>query len=401
MVDTYEHMPEQITPADIGLALKAAREELGVSLVEISDKTRISLSYLEHIEAGRFDLLPSPAYVKGFLRNYCSFVHVDPAPLIEALEKADSSVSEKPEYRFPVQALVPKMASSMVALIIVCFALGGYLFWVTAIYDETDTGVVNQVALLPDAIPQSPLENQFNDIPVLIQLETGSAETQLTEQAAPAENTEIQPVLPAITDEDAAGDAVVTAADADGDEPQQILADTAQTQLASSASSPDAAAPAVAEDVSAATAPEVTAPVVADNTITQTASVNADNADSTSTLQTSEPALPDTPLATGGVGALATPRAPLREIVITATSAAWLEIARRDGEVLVSKLLRKGEKLVSAMDEELLLSTGNAGGLLVKTSEIEDFQLGKVGEILRDLPMSRDGMRTRYNLTSY
>ena len=147
--------------------------------------------------------------------------------------------------------------------------------------------------------------------------------------------------------------------------------------------------------------PEVTAPVVTDNTITQTASVNADNADSTSTLQTSEPALPDTPLATGGVGALATPRAPLREIVITATSAAWLEIARRDGEVLVSKLLRKGEKLVSAMDEELLLSTGNAGGLLVKTSEIEDFQLGKVGEILRDLPMSRDGMRTRYNLTSY
>lgn len=399
MVDTYEHMPEQITPADIGLALKAAREELGVSLVEISDKTRISLSYLEHIEAGRFDLLPSPAYVKGFLRNYCSFVHVDPAPLIEALEKADSSVSEKPEYRFPVQALVPKMASSMVALIIVCFALGGYLFWVTAIYDETDNGVVNQVALLPDATPQSPLENQFNDIPVLIQPETGSVETgqaDEAEQIAQAENTETQPVLPAITDQDAAGDAVDTAADTSGVETQQKLADTAQTQLALSASSPDVKIPATDGP-----APAVTPPIVTDTTVTQTASAEPENNDGTAPLQLTEPALPDTPIATGGVGALATPRAPLREIVITATSAAWLEIARRDGEVLVSKLLRKGEKLVSAMDEELLLSTGNAGGLLVKTSEIDDFQLGKVGEILRDLPMSRDGMRTRYNLTSY
>ena len=325
MVDTYEHMPEQITPADIGLALKAAREELGVSLVEISDKTRISLSYLEHIEAGRFDLLPSPAYVKGFLRNYCSFVHVDPAPLIEALEKADSSVSEKPEYRFPVQALVPKMASSMVARIIVCFALGGYLFWVTAIYDETDNGVVNQVALLPDATPQSPLENQFNDIPVLIQPETGPVETGQAEQIAQAENTETQPVLPAITDQDAAGDAVVTAADTSGVETQQKLADTAQTQLALSASGPDVKIPATDE----------TAPAAEDTGTTQTASAEPENNDGTAPLQLTEPALPDTPIATGGVGALATPRAPLREIVITATSAAWLEIARRDGEVLV------------------------------------------------------------------
>ena len=63
--------------------------------------------------------------MKGFLRNYCQIVHVDPAPLIEALSQADSSVSQKPEYRFPVQALVPKMASSMMALIIVLFCAWG------------------------------------------------------------------------------------------------------------------------------------------------------------------------------------------------------------------------------------------------------------------------------------
>ena len=58
MVDTHEHMPKQITSADIGYALKSAREELGISLVEISDN-RIAASYLEHIEAGHSTCCPA------------------------------------------------------------------------------------------------------------------------------------------------------------------------------------------------------------------------------------------------------------------------------------------------------------------------------------------------------
>lgn len=390
MVDTHEHMPKQITPADVGYALKAAREELGVSLVEISDKTRISVSYLEHIEAGRFDLLPSAAYVKGFLRNYCQVVHVDPAPLIEALREADSTVSEKPEYRFPVQALVPKMASSMMALIIVCFALGGYVFWVTAINNDTELGATSQVALLPNtASTESQLESQFEDIPVLAQPEAEPIAEPLNETASLSDEAglETQNAEKPVTVEAADDTAIQTAQGTEnetGDTLKPVKPVAVETE------------PALPSDdqqnieIAESQAKDIVPPVAEPETLAQTA---------TSVATVSEQS--ENALSSNGVAALATPRAPLREIIITATSASWLEIAKRDGEVLVSKLLRKGEKLVSAMDEELLLSTGNAGGLLVKTNEIEDFQLGKVGEILRDLPLSRDGMRTRYNLTSY
>jgi len=110
----------------------------------------------------------------------------------------------------------------------------------------------------------------------------------------------------------------------------------------------------------------------------------------------SEPELlnqPQEPLNTASAsGAVAQSRIPQRELIITATSAAWLEIARRDGEVLISKLLRSGETMVTVMDEALLLSTGNAGGLMVKTPTIDNFRLGKVGEIIRDLALNRDSL---------
>lgn len=395
MVDTHEHMPKQITSADIGYALKSAREELGISLVEISDKTRIAASYLEHIEAGRFDLLPSAAYVKGFLRNYCQIVHVDPAPLIEALSQADSSVSQKPEYRFPVQALVPKMASSMIALIIVCFALGGYVFWVTAINDELEPGSARQIAALPEA---SLSENQFDDIPVLLE----------PEATAPREEVAVQEENADITAPDITTGIAVTENQAETSSIENpVISDdinpvaTLETTLSEAPVEPKAdqqldAAALQTADAEQSENPPVQAPEKrTGEAAIETASLVSEQ-DNRAPIEEPEALVP-----TNSVGALATPRAPAREIVITATSASWIEIARRDGEVLVSKLLRKGEKLVSAMDEELLLSTGNAGGLTVRTNEIEDFDLGKVGEILRDLPLSRDGMRARHNLISF
>ena len=117
--------------------------------------------------------------------------------------------------------------------------------------------------------------------------------------------------------------------------------------------------------------------------------------------EATEAGVQDSAAARGGVSALATPRAPERELIITANAPSWVEIAKRDGEVLVSKLLQAGEKLVTAMDDELLLSTGNAGGLMLKSEDIDSFQMGKVGEILRDMPLSREGVRVRYNLTTY
>ena len=68
---------------------------------------------------------------------------------------------------------------------------------------------------------------------------------------------------------------------------------------------------------------------------------------------------------------------------------------RNDGQVVVSKLLRTGDQLTATLDDELYLSSGNAGGLMLEASGVTSFRAGKVGEILRDLPLTRDGVRLR------
>src|SRR3546814_3706180 len=53
-----------------GQVLRRAREEKGLSLKDIADKTRISTHHLEAIEAGSFSRLPGRTYALGFSPPY-------------------------------------------------------------------------------------------------------------------------------------------------------------------------------------------------------------------------------------------------------------------------------------------------------------------------------------------
>ena len=102
-----------------------------------------------------------------------------------------------------------------------------------------------------------------------------------------------------------------------------------------------------------------------------------------------------------GTAAQALPRSPMSEIVISASSTSWIEIAKANGEIVVSKLLRKGDQLVAAADTDLFLSTGNAGGIQLAIGEQPAMQIGRVGEIIRDVALSRDGLALLKNNTQF
>ncbi|HOG07186.1 MAG: helix-turn-helix domain-containing protein [Syntrophales bacterium] len=65
------------------LDLKALRESRGLTLENVHQRTRISMTNLEALEAFRFEALPIPIYTRGFLRLYAQAVGIDPAPLLE------------------------------------------------------------------------------------------------------------------------------------------------------------------------------------------------------------------------------------------------------------------------------------------------------------------------------
>ena len=62
---------ETVDPAQApGWVLKVRREELGMSLREISRRTKIGCYHLENIEEGKFSRLPAPVYLRGFVIEF-------------------------------------------------------------------------------------------------------------------------------------------------------------------------------------------------------------------------------------------------------------------------------------------------------------------------------------------
>lgn len=62
--------------------LRRQREMREINLRDIADRTKISLRYLEAMEADRFDLLPAPIFAKGFLREYARYVGLSPDDVV-------------------------------------------------------------------------------------------------------------------------------------------------------------------------------------------------------------------------------------------------------------------------------------------------------------------------------
>ncbi len=67
---------------DIGFELKQQRETLGLSLDEAENQTRVRRHYLEAMESGGFERLPSPVQGRGMLKNYADFLGLETDPLL-------------------------------------------------------------------------------------------------------------------------------------------------------------------------------------------------------------------------------------------------------------------------------------------------------------------------------
>ncbi len=61
----------------LGEHLQRKREACGLSLQELSEKTRIRTYYLENIEKGEYHRLPCLPYNRGFIRAYAECIGVD------------------------------------------------------------------------------------------------------------------------------------------------------------------------------------------------------------------------------------------------------------------------------------------------------------------------------------
>src|SRR5205085_6486195 len=62
---------------EIGNSLREARSRRQIGIAQAEQATKIRGKYLRAIEEEQFDILPSPTYVKGFIRTYADYLGLD------------------------------------------------------------------------------------------------------------------------------------------------------------------------------------------------------------------------------------------------------------------------------------------------------------------------------------
>jgi cytoskeletal protein RodZ len=68
---------------DIGSSLRDARVRQELDFPELEQLTKIRPKYLRALEDERFDILPAPTYVRGFLRSYADALGLDGQPFVD------------------------------------------------------------------------------------------------------------------------------------------------------------------------------------------------------------------------------------------------------------------------------------------------------------------------------
>lgn len=84
--------PAETPATSLGGYLRALREAKGSSLEDMARSTRVGIRHLEALEEERLADLPSPVFVRGFIRAYCGFLREPPE---EALGHYEALAGER------------------------------------------------------------------------------------------------------------------------------------------------------------------------------------------------------------------------------------------------------------------------------------------------------------------
>lgn len=102
--EVCEHVPPPILGSHFGNLLRQAREERGLSIQEVAQKTRISVRWVQALEDAELEGLPAEVFVSGYLRSYARTVGLDGQKILEgyhalAQERAERMPSTGPAGR--------------------------------------------------------------------------------------------------------------------------------------------------------------------------------------------------------------------------------------------------------------------------------------------------------------
>ncbi len=87
-------------------------------------------------------------------------------------------------------------------------------------------------------------------------------------------------------------------------------------------------------------------------------------------------------------------------IILTMTENSWVEIKDKGGKVLVSQVLQAGDQYVMPPRSDLTMSLGNAGGVRLEIDGQALKPLGKLGTVMRNIPLDLEYLQKTYTTSS-
>lgn len=311
-----------MTLEELGAALRAEREQRGLSIEDAANHLKIGARLLRALEAGDTSSLPHLAYTKGFIRSYSAYVGLSTEEVGAALatleansEEAAAQHSGPPEiYLAPRRNFKP----FFMALVLILLGLGVYVAWQQGALEFLNSQTRRMAQPAPMQRP-----------------DTADSPAPLSSTRAGAEG-------------------------ARADSPARQPGGTEQSPAASGAASAAPAAPSAASGVAQRAetpAGSPAAPVAA------------------------SPAAPASPAASAtGAGTERPAVAGPHKVIITATEECWVH-SSADNTDTRQFSLRKGDTFALTFSKSLELKLGNAGGVRIRYDGEELPPVGSSGQV--------------------
>ena len=191
---------------NLGRELQSKREQLGYSLKDVAEHTRIRKIYLESMEQGQFEALPGQAYVTGFVRVYARHLGLDSDELLVRLnapqetdkaQPADSNAEGKAPYTPETQPQPGRGWGAFVLGFVVVLALGSLLYFMPISFDSgppaegsaKDVGKTKETSLPQQAEVVTVTEVVAEETPAPVSLPTVPPEGSILRMLALTESS--------------------------------------------------------------------------------------------------------------------------------------------------------------------------------------------------------------------
>lgn len=113
----------------VGQIIKNSRQKRGLSIDQLSHLTKIDAKYIEALESDRYLDLPSETFAKGFIRNLCQRLDLNPNELVAIFRRDFREPEHSDKVKKHRHVSIPGRSSQILP-----FAVGGTVFLVYLIF---------------------------------------------------------------------------------------------------------------------------------------------------------------------------------------------------------------------------------------------------------------------------